>query len=554
MGSDEIGPAGEGILNMSLKPAAVFSDNCVLQRGKNIAVFGSGEEGALVEARLSGKILGRETYQTSEGSAYVRGGRFEITLPPLQAGVEHTLTVSCGAECMTYQNIAVGEVWLAGGQSNMEFELQNCAESEVLNNPDNPMLRFYYTQKKSYFDDEFFRSEEQTAWECFGDPGSGAWSAVGYFFAARLWETLHVPVGIIGCNWGGTSASNWMPRSALAEDAELKTYLDIYNTAVEGKSEEQQIREYEEYVIYQAEFDRKAAVVYQEKPDIEWDELIAIVGECKWPGPQGCHNPFRPGGLYECMLKRVMPYTLKGFLYYQGESDDHLPHLYQKLFTRMIRQWREDWRDDTLPFVFAQLPMHRYKQDPDFKNWCLIREAQNRVYDTVKNTAMTCIIDQGVFNDIHPKMKKTVGERMCAQACRFVYGMAEVPDAEGPLYDFAEIRGQEILLHFHSAEGGFRIAQTGDNPQMSVPGFEIAGEDGRYVSARAVIDGEAIRVSSDQISRPRFARYLWTNYGEVPVFGQNGIPLAPFRTDRRDGFVPAGQNEEIRQGMETGSK
>lgn len=549
---------------MELRLAAIFSDKSVLQRGRNIAVFGSGPEGQRVEAVIRGKKLGGTEEQESRGSAYVRNGRFEMHLPPLEAGVEHVLQVTCGSEQVVRRDLAVGEVWLAGGQSNMEYELQNCTEKEALNRPANSMLRFYYTQKKAYMDEAFFQSEAETGWECFGDAGTKYWSAVGYFFGAKLQEKLGVPVGIIGCNWGGTSASAWMPREALAEDEELRIYLDTYDAAVAGKTEEEQLKEYDDYVIYQAEFDRKAGECYAEDPDMEWSEVLERVGECRWPGPMGCSNPFRPGGLYECMLRRVMPYSLKGFIYYQGESDDHLPHLYRKLFTRLIDRWREDWRDDSLPFIFAQLPMHRYKQDPDIKNWCLIREAQNRVYDTVKNTAMTCIIDQGVYNDIHPKMKQKVGERMCSQALELAYGFENVPDAKGPLFDHAETGAGELVLYFKHADGGFCVAKAVPSaerpgydrtaPPAESLGFEIAGEDGNYVPAAVEIRGGRIHVSAPGVSAPVYARYLWTNYGDVAVYGANGLPLAPFRTDRRDGFIPSDQSAEIQQNMETGSR
>lgn len=542
---------------MGLKLAAVFSDNGVLQRGRSIAVFGSGPEGGRVEAVVRGERLGGLGEQESRGSAYVRNGRFEIQLPPLDAGVEHSMLVTCGREQIVRRNLAVGEVWLAGGQSNMEYELQNCTEKEAMNRPADSMLRFYYTQKKSYMDEAFYRSEAETGWECFGDAGTGYWSAVGYFFGAKLRERLDVPVGIIGCNWGGTSASAWMPREAMTGDGELRIYPDTYDAAVAGKTEEEQLKEYDDYVVYQAEFDRKAEACYAENPDIEWSEVLERVGESRWPGPMGCSNPFRPGGLYECMLKRVMPYSLKGFIYYQGESDDHLPHLYRKLFTRLIGQWREDWRDDSLPFIFAQLPMHRYKQDPDFKNWCLIREAQNRVYDTVKNTAMTCIIDQGVYNDIHPKMKQAVGERMCSQALELAYGLENVSDAAGPLFDYAERGDGELILHFKNADGGFRVKEISPSaerpgydrtaPPAESMGFEVAGEDGNYVPAAVEIRGARIHVSAGGVADPVYARYLWTNYGDVAVYGTNGIPLAPFRTDRRDGFMPSVQSAELRQ-------
>lgn len=563
---------------MELKLGAVFSDNGVLQRGKNITIFGWGPEGCLVEAAVRGEKLwadtpkaarGREEAearrqtQESRGSAYVRNGRFEIELPPLEAGLDHTLLVSCGEESILRKNLAVGEVWLAGGQSNMEFELQNCEEKAALERPADSMLRFYYTQKKGYMDEAFFETEEKTGWECFGDPGTKSWSAVGYFFGARLREALGVPVGIIGCNWGGTSASAWVPRQAIAGEEQMKIYLDTYDAAVAGKSVEEQLKEYEEYAVYQEEFDRRAAACYAEKPDMEWEEVLQIAGESKWPGPMGCSNPYRPGGLHECMIKRIAPYSLKGFLYYQGESDDHLPHLYRRLFTRLIEQWREDWRDDSLPFIFAQLPMHRYRQDPDFKNWCLIREAQNRVYDTVKNTAMTCIIDQGAYNDIHPKQKRAVGERMSSQALELAYGFRDVPGAVGPLFDYAERGEGELILHFKHAQKGFRVSppEPMDLPgydRTAAPaeslGFETAGEDGKYVPARVTVEGDKIHVSSPEVSRPVFARYLWTNYGEAAVYGVEGIPLAPFRTDRRDGFVPLNQSAGLWQNMETGSR
>lgn len=545
---------------MDLKLAAIFSDNCVLQRNKNIIVFGSGEEGETVEAVLAGRKLGSSVEQRSSGRACVRDGRYEILLPALKAGVEHTLTVTCGSRQIVRRNIAVGEVWLAGGQSNMEFELKDCAENRVLKKPANDMLRFYYTQKRSYMDEDFFRAEEETAWECFGGPGTGHWSAVGYFFAARLYASLRVPIGIIGCNWGGSPAAAWVPGELLAGDSELKIYPELYDEAVAGKSEKDQIREYKEYQVYQRKFDRRVASCYARKPDMEWKEVLKYAGEDKWPGPMGCRNPFRPGGLYQCMLRRIMPYTLKGFLYYQGESDENLPHLYRKLFTALIGQWREDWRDDRLPFVFAQLPMHRFQQDPDYKNWCLLREAQARVRDTVKNTAMTCIIDLGEFNEIHPKRKKEVGERMSAQALRLAYGVEDVPNAASPELEHADIRNREIVLYIRNAEEGLcvkrpvkpeeipasrRMFISQPKPPKEEPappprelGFEIAGADGQYEAAEVRFEEDRIILTGQAVEEPRFARYLWTNYSEVFVYGKNGLPLAPFRTSRQDGFRP----------------
>ncbi len=527
-----------------LKLAAVFSDKCVLQRGKSIVIFGSGEENAVVEAVLSGKVLGQDEEQEGRGRAAVKDGRFELYLPALRAGLDHTLTVTDGETTVVLRDIAIGEVWLAGGQSNMELELQNCAERDALDRPADRMLRFYYTQKRAYMDEDFFRSEEETAWECFGDSGTRCWSAVGYFFGDRLKNELQVPVGIIGCNWGGTSASAWIPEEALEEDRELDIYLDIYRKATEGRTEEQQLREYREYTVLQAEYDKRMEALYREHPDMEWDKVEEILGENRYPGPLGCSNPCRPCGLYDCMVRRVLPYTLKGFIYYQGESDDHLPHLYYKLFSRLIRQWREDWGDDELPFLFVQLPMHRYRQDPDFKNWCLIREAQDRVYRTVRNTGMACAIDQGEFNEIHPKAKKAIGERLCAQALEIAYGR-EAQDAEGPRFAWAEPGEGELVLHISGAADGLLYRSQTEEKNFSgqeTGSFEVAGADGAYVPAEVTgIERKAgelcLHVRGEKIRQPVFARYLWTNYAQVYLFGRNGLPLAPFRTDRNDGFA-----------------
>ncbi|MBQ9120055.1 MAG: sialate O-acetylesterase, partial [Lachnospiraceae bacterium] len=317
------------------------------------------------------------------------------------------------------------------------------------------------------------------------------------------------------------------------------------NKAIEGKSEEQQIKEYKEYEEYDAAWNQRAALCYAENPTMSWSEVQERCGVNQWPGPMCCINPFRPAGLYECMLQRVMPYTLRGFIYYQGESDDHKPQMYAKLLARMIERWREDWEDDTLPFLMVQLPMHRYEADPDFKHWCRIREAQMKVFRTVKNTGIAVILDCGEFNEIHPKDKVPVGERLALQALWTVYHKLEEKNAFGPIFRSLVIEGEKACVSFDYAEEGFEIRGDGS-------GFELAGEDGVYVPA-TVHTGEAanvLYVSAAQVEKPKFVRYCWTNYGPVNYFGKNGIPLAPFRSSRNDEQEATETKVEIRQVME----
>ena len=254
-----------------------------------------------------------------------------------------------------------------------------------------------------------------------------------------------------------------------------------------------------------------------------WEKANEILGDKNWPGPINCVNPFRPTGLFETMVSRVCPYTIKGFLYYQGESDDHKPDSYYTLLTSLIRLWREKWGDDELPFIIVQLPMFKYAADPDYKHWCKIREAQMRAYKTVKNTGIAVISDCGEFNEIHPKDKVPVGERLCLQAEKLFYGMDV--KAFGPIYKSLEYKNGGIELSFDHAENGFVV-------KGEAQGFEIAGKDEEFVKADITINGSKIFIKSDTVEKPLYARYNWFNYCEVTIFNETGIPLAPFRTEK----------------------
>lgn len=492
--------------------AAVFSNHMVLQRDKNVRIFGQGHEFNTVILDFMG-----ENYST-----VVKDGKWLIILPPMSAGVGYDMSITCNEENITFHNIAIGDVYLAGGQSNMEMELQNCKDGlDMLHNDNNPNVRYYYTNKNAVMDDDFYEMEAKSGWSEFSEEKAKAWSGVGYIFGKRLAKELGVTIGIIGCNWGGTSASCWISNEALQEDRELNSYIEVYESAIEGISESEQINAYHDYVRYHDKWEKESSMLYNEKPDISWEEVINQCGECKWPGPMSIVNPYRPSGLYECMIKRIVPYTLNGFLYYQGESDDHKPHMYQKLLTRLIKQWRDDWEDVELPFLLVQLPMHRYKADLDTKNWCLIREAQMNTFKTIKNTGIAVILDCGEFNEIHPKDKTPVGERLALQALYHIYHEINELEAFGPIYKEHILKVGEIELTFYNSSDGFIAKGDGS--------FEIAGEDEIYQVADVKVVKDKIYVSSKKEAKPRYVRYCWTNYGEVTIYGKNGIPLAPFR-------------------------
>lgn len=527
-----------------LKTAAIFSDNMVLQRHKNIVIWGTTDSSA-VSASIDDISV----------SGIVKDGSFKIILPPMNAGGPYTLTVSTDSEKLEFNNIMLGEVWLAGGQSNMEFELQNCKDGdrELDNMCEN--VRFYYTPKNSWVGEELFEAEASSCWELADSTERGKWSAVGYYFARELSEKLGVTVGVIGCNWGGTSASCWVSREYLEKRTELASYLQKYDEAVKDICLEDYAKEWDEYVVYQAEFDRKVGEYYQTCPNPTWEEALSLCGECKYPGPMGPRNFTRPCGLYETMLSRVCPYTIAGFIFYQGEEDDHKPYTYDILLETLIKQWRNDWEDDTLPFINVQLPIFMEMGQDDFKNWPLIREAQMRIYNTVKNTGIAVALEMGEIYNIHPTDKRPVGERLAKQALYHVYKLAQSEEAFGPMYESHSFDANGILVVLKHVYGGLTYSRDVETIG-AVGGFEVAGEDKVYHTAHAsFVDEETndrlvksgnkvvLRISSDEVDAPRYARYCWTNYQEISLFGGNGLPVAPFRTDVKDGARATGSRQ-----------
>ena len=511
-----------------LIPEIVFTDNMVLQRDKNIRVFGKGDDGAKI------KVILRRNHKKSVSKTVVSEGKWEVVLPKENATMPDekcTLTITDGKDVLEYENVVIGEVWFAGGQSNMEFELQNATGGKkILKKPleDDDVrknLRFFYTPKVSILDDEYEGLMRQSSWQTFSKDNAKAWSAVGFYFGVKLIKELGVTVGIIGCNWGGTQAKSWMSREALLSRESTKCFVDEYdNSEAHQKSEEEQIKDYKDYLKYQEEWDKKAFKIYEKDPFISWEDIQKEVGPNQFPGPLNCACFSRPYGLYETMVRRITPYTLAGVIYYQGESDEGKPELYYDLQTELIECWRKDFKDEELPFIMTLLPMHRYKHDPDTKSWCIIREAQMKVYKTVKNTGIAVIIDCGEFHQIHPPKKNKVGKRLALQALNLKYNFISEEEAFGPVYRDFILKKGGMELHFDYADGGFTVNGKEDL------GFEIAGNDGVFEKATAKFKGNTVFLKSKKVKDPVMARYLWSNYQEVYVFGANKLPMAPFRT------------------------
>ena len=494
-------------MSVSFRPAAIFGDHMVLRSGVPALIFGEAEDGARINATLNGRSV----------AAAARAGRFELQLPPMDAGGPHTLTLTDGSTAYTFADVLFGEVYLAGGQSNMELELQNSDDGALYAaRADFPNVRYYNVLKAPVWNAQAEADERKTLWRALSRGEGGDMSAVAFHFATRLSEKLGVPVGIIDCYWGGTSAVCWMDERGLRATVEGTALLTAFDASIAHKTQAEcdtDVRLHDEAV---EAWNRKIELRRAEDPQRRWPEIAALVGPCPWNPPHSRKSPFRPMGLAETMLMRAAPYTLSGFLYYQGEEDTKHAGLYRALMSALILCWRRLFRDETLPFLFVQLPMFRDSSQQDDLQWAVLREMQQQTFQSISRTGLAVMIDGGELDNIHPTDKKTVGERLFREALRVAYGGAEEPQSPRALYAYRE--GSELVILLSEA------VTAGGEPAL----FEMTGETGVVVPACAHVEGKSLRLSAANVAEPSAARYAWVNYGAVNVFGASGLPLAPF--------------------------
>lgn len=453
------------LLQAEVKPNPLFTDGAVLQRGQVIPVWGTANDGE----KLSVSFGGQKLVTTA------KDGKWRVNLKPLEAGGPFTMKIS-GENTVTVKNLLVGEVWVCSGQSNMAFSFKRSASAkEEGPKAKYPKLRmFTVTRTTSPSPQE----EAKGSWVECSPETVGKFSAVGYFFARDLHEKLGVPVGMIHTSWGGTPAQSWTSAEGFDDHAELQDYAK----QAQGNLE-------------------KFATTPPEKP----------------------LNPHTPSSLYNGMLAPVIPYGIKGAIWYQGESNAKKSKEYRTLFPAMIADWRAKWNQGDFPFYFVQIAPHNNMPAE-------IREAQFLTLSKSKNTAMAVTADVGNAKDIHPRKKQPVGHRLALAARALVYG--EEIEYSGPLYDSMKVEDDKAILSFShvgtalNAQSEGRVLKGDD-----VNGFTIAGEDGKFVPAKATIKGDNVIVSSDEIAKPKAVRYGWANVPDGNLFNYEGLPASPFRTD-----------------------
>ena len=633
-------PQGTADLNV----AAVFSHHMVLQRHRPIPVFGHGKPGTQVHVRLfdavsaasgNGATTGsnrkvasdngmatddigtttnddRATLSAETGAAPIAtvdpttssntgaaplaeasgkirpDGSWRILLPPQEAGGPYTLEIGdLTGSRLVFHDVMIGEVWLASGQSNMEFELHSTREAaQAVAQSADPMLRFYNTPKSGDVSDDLLEAERESSWQACSPDTSGTMSAVAYYFADRLRRQFgaDIPIGIIDCYIGGTSITCWMDQKTVESSDAGRPYWQRYQQALAGHTEQDF---HDMTLAWKTRFDHWNAQIEAARaanPNVSWDELNANYGECPWPPPVTPHSQYRPTGAFTAMVARVAPYAVRGVLWYQGEEDAPYSASYATLLRQMIDLWRQMWRIGgntvhgvsgyaahcaELPFIIIQLPqwIDRATDEAhaDPLDWPVIRETQWDAARDIPDVTTVCTIDCGEYDNIHPYDKRTVGERTAAMALHTMYGHRDIaawgPEPveilleSGPSHAApgdGAVDGAAVLVRYRHADGlrfDGTVPGTGNTGGLDAlsriagqSGFELAGEDGVFHDAAAdIVYGSkaggdnrgsgAIRVSCPEISRPTAIRYAWRSWGPAPVHNADGLPAIPFRSN-----------------------
>ncbi|CAN5628193.1 sialate O-acetylesterase [soil metagenome] len=497
-----------GILGLScfsvafadVKPSALFSDHAVLQSGMPLPVWGTAEPGEKVTVTLGNQV---------QSTLAAIDGRWMLKLGKLAPGGPFLMTIA-GRNIVTVSDVLIGEDWIGSGQSNMAFTVSEKVakyagmldEEKEIAAANYPQLRiFMATTKKSYAPE----SEIQGEWKIATPESAPAFSAVAYLFGRNLNQALKEPVGMVVVAFGASTAESWISRQALAADPEMTPMLtrfdDLYN-------------------------------FYKAHPDATTDQSPAapqtINSRPGKPGP--LHDPVQdqhqPTVLYNGMLYPILPFAMRGVIWYQGESivgGKSGVALYPHVMEALVKDWRAAWGEGDFPFYCVQLPPLK-----NISNNPMVREGQAKLL-TLPHTGMAVTLDVGEATNVHPKNKEPVGDRLSRIALANAYGRKV--EFFGPVFAAAKVDGAKIVVRFSHAEG----LTAKDGP---LQWFQIAGADGHYVDAMATVQGTSVVARSDQVPAPVYVRYAWDNYPQgANLVNGAGLPAAPFRTDSQDALA-----------------
>ena len=479
----------------------ILSDGMVLERDARVPVWGTADPGEVVTVRFAGQVK-----KTAAGP----DGKWRVELLRLRASAQpQTLTIS-GSNTIQIKDVLVGEVWLVSGQSNMQLTLPETANGDAaVAAADHPQLRLFNVSRPVAF---HHAAGPLAAWAASSPQSVKEFSAAGYYFGVELVNALHIPVGILNSSYGGSQAEAWTPVEYLLASDDLRSSV-----------ERQKIWD-EERPRVKAEYDQKLK---------DWQAAVEKAKQ------DGTPPPGRPGvpdalreyriaaSIYNGMIAPLIPFAIRGAVWYQGESNEERVQQYGILLPTMIRAWRERWGEGDFPFGIVQLPNYRDpRPEPADEAWSFLREAQRRTATATRNSGLIVTIDIGEAHDIHPKDKLDVGKRMARWALADAYGQKITPS--GPMFRSAQPQGSKIVVTFNDSGRGLRI-RDGDK----VDEFAVAGVDRHWHWASAKIVGkDRVEAWSEAVAQPVAVRYAFNNNPRHPnLTNDTGLPASPFRSD-----------------------
>lgn len=439
---------------------ALIGNNMVLQQNQKVQFWGWCKPGKIVTIVPS--------WNNQKVSAITpANGEWRLTLQTPSAGGPHSIRINDSV----FENVMIGEVWLCSGQSNMQMTVCEAKDPDKeTKEASYPSIRFFTVSRQF---SETPKKDCYGRWLVCTPETTGEFSAVGYFFGRELNRELMVPVGLINASWGGTPAESWTRHEVLESNQDLSVFLERFRTKAR-------------------------------KP---------VTGICPF-------DQNSPSALYNGMIAPLIPYSIRGVIWYQGESNTDEPARYEKLFPAMIGNWRTDWDAGNFPFYYVQIAPYNYDVP-----LCaaLLRDAQRKSL-SLENTGMAVTLDIGNPDDIHPLNKQDVGRRLALIALARDYGRTDITYS-GPLYSSMEIEKSRIRLNFSFASNGL-VTLNG-----SAGNFEIADDNRIFVPAVAEISGNSVIVSAPQVKSPVAVRYAFHNADTAGLFNHEGLPASSFRTD-----------------------
>jgi sialate O-acetylesterase len=486
---------------------AIFGSHMVLQQGGAIPVWGQAEAGEEVTV-----TLGQNTAKTTADAQ----GNWRVSLP--ESGVARGLTLSvAGRNTVTFDDVAVGEVWLASGQSNMEMGVGVCLDPEKeIAAADYPDIRLIDVPKLTAplpqrdFSGAWVRCSPET----LGKHGTwGGFSAAAFYFGRELHKVLGVPIGLIDSSWGGSAIEPWTPpegfRSiATLPDLSRRVEIGTIGTAAHRQAAEEAIAATAKWLV-EARAALAAETVVTAPPGLP-GELAPLAGYGD------------PTAMYNAMIAPLVPYALRGAIWYQGESNHGDGMAYVEKTKALVQGWRQLWGRPTMPYYFVQIAPWPYGEE-DPSRLPLFWEAQAAIERTIPHTGMAVIHDVGDLADIHPRNKQEVGRRLALLALNETYARNDVV-CRGPLFRELTIEPGRLRVTFDHAEGGLKT-RDGEAPSH----FEIIGENGEFVPAKAVVEGAAVLLSAEAVRTPAAVRFAWHKLATPNLVNQAGLPATAFR-------------------------